>query len=88
MTYDELYNLICKKYHLVKRPTNEELDILLQKLIAVYNKNGSVSDNELLQIINTTFQNHSMYINDSIDMTAAINIANQIIDKYKKSIQG
>lgn len=88
MTYNELYEMISKKFHLIRRPSDQELNLALQKLLVLYDQKGFVTDTDLLNIINMSFSNHQMHLNESVDMTSTINIANQIIAKYKNSTQG
>ena len=84
MTYDELFQMIRSKFRLVNRPSNNELQAVADKLIELSKTKRFVSDNDLLVIINTCVKDTTCYVQDSIDMTSSINIANQIIAKLKQ----
>lgn len=83
MTIKELLQLIRYKYNLIETPSDAELQEVARKLLELsYEK--QVNDEDLLNILNSTLSDTTVMAQESVDMTASINIAQQIIDKLKK----
>lgn len=82
MTTIELLQLIRRKYRLVNNPSNEELQEVARKLLELSGVK-QVNNNDLLNILNNTLSDTTMMRQESVDMTASINIAQLIIDKLK-----
>ena len=85
MTYDELYKMIRLKINLVNRPSNSELKTIARNLLELEKIKTYVTDEDLEEIVTDSVSCTLIYSNESIDMTASINIANQIIAKLKTS---
>jgi hypothetical protein len=83
MTTTELLQLIRRKYRLVNDPSNEELQEVAKQLLEL-SKVKRVTNSDLLTILNNTLSDTTMMMQESVDMTASINIAQQIIDKLTK----
>ena len=82
MTTTELLQLIRRKYRLVNNPSNEELQEVARQLLEL-SEVKQVNNNDLLNILNNTLSDTTMMVQESVDMTASINIAQLIIDKLK-----
>jgi len=83
MTTTELYMLLKERFDLVERPTEEELQEIAKQLLKL-SKIKKVNDSDLITIINNTVSKKTIMANESLDMTASMNIAQQIIDKLNK----
>jgi hypothetical protein len=83
MTTTELLQLIRRKYRLVNDPSNEELQEVAKQLLEL-SEVKRVTNSDLLTILNNTLSDTTMMMQESVDMTASINIAQQIIDKLTK----
>lgn len=82
MTTTELLQLIRRKYRLVNNPSNKELQEVARQLLEL-SEVKQVNNNDLLNILNNTLSDTTMMMQESVDMTASINIAQLIIDKLK-----
>lgn len=82
MNTTELLQLIRRKYRLVNNPSNEELQEVARQLLEL-SEVKQVNNNDLLNILNNTLSDTTMMMQESVDMTASINIAQLIIDKLK-----
>lgn len=87
MTYDELFELIKLKFDLVDRPSNQELRSITDELLKL-SETKEVDDSDLLYILNKQLNNPLLYCTESLDMTASINLAKQILVKLKNSKRG
>lgn len=81
MTHEELYQMIKLKFKLVKRPTNDELEKIANSIIRLSRTKQDLDDDDLLNILNDSVENSQMWTNESVDMTASINLINQILAK-------
>ncbi len=88
MTYDELYRLIYRKYKFVERPSNEELQNVLNEILRLSRRNYDLNDDDLDVIINVCIKNKAVYLQKSIDMTDSINIIQQILAKLQTETNG
>ena len=82
MNTTEILQLIRRKYRLVNNPSNEELQEVARQLLEL-SEVKQVNNNDLLNILNNTLSDTTMMMQESVDMTASINIAQLIIDKLK-----
>ncbi len=82
MTTTELLQLIRRKYRLVNNPSKEELQEVAKQLLEL-SEVKQVNNNDLLNILNNTLSDTTTMMQESVDMTASINIAQLIIDKLK-----
>ena len=83
MITTELLQLIRRRYRLVNDPSNEELQEVAKQLLEL-SEVKRVTNSDLLTILNNTLSDTTMMMQESVDMTASINIAQQIIDKLTK----
>ena len=51
MTYDEVYELIHLKYRFVQRPTNEELQKVVNEIVKLSKIKSDLDDGDLAKII-------------------------------------
>ena len=81
MTYDELFQLIKKRHLYVHRPSEEELNNVVNDLTDIYCKKGFVSNKDLDLVLHKNIINQQVILNNSKNLAYEINIAQQILDK-------
>lgn len=82
MTYQELFDLISTIIPLAYQPSDSELNSIVQELNSRA-KIKRVTNDDLIDIVTNCIHNRTLKAQESIDMTASINIAQQIIEKYR-----
>jgi len=87
MTDKELFELISEIIPLLNKPTLDELNEIVREL-KNRSKTKYVTNNDLIEIVNNCVSDTTIKAQESIDMTASINIAKQILDKLKNKTQG
>lgn len=71
---------------MVDRPSDQELQSVVDEFLKL-SETKEVDDSDLSCILNTQL-NKPIYCTESLDMTASINLAQQILAKLKKSKRG
>lgn len=88
MTYDEVYELIHLKYRFVQRPTNEELQKVVNEIVKLSKIKSDLDDGDLAKIIDRNIKNREVYAFESVDMTDSINLIQQILAKLQTEANG
>ena len=84
MTYSELLNIIKKRHKYITDPSDEELQAVIDDLVQLEETKGFVTNRDLDIILNNNIINNRELLQQSEDLTAEINLAQQILDKLRK----
>ena len=86
MTNDELIQLIKQVCPNARTPSNQELEIVKQKLLYLKRWHGKFSKNDLKKILFDVLHDSYIYILESVDMSDSISIIDDIIAKINDKL--